>query len=396
MDARFGGTDREVAELERIVAEVTEVQRVLVENHPGLAQADRAAHQQQIAAGRVVLEVGAVLPVELDGVGLFVPGARATGIGRISTGLGCPHLETDPDFLGLMFAFQTPNRERVDFLAINDPGAPTDTAEEFMALLAATAASAGAEVPFGGTGQLDLGNLTAAQAKLFNALRKRLGLIRATGIYLHIARQTARTARSSSAVQTYWTGVVEASGTPGKFVFVPAAAVNEHRPLRPGARYLTVDWARRSAAGDILFDVHWIPFLSEEKTPLEKASEAWSEDHAVHVGTVTFQRTDPTSRDARHIALLAWEMGANPGNWVGARAGEPRAAFPGTTFTAGRQLAYARGQAARDVLPPAAYADFFDTGAIAPDLALELEKRHAAKVAAGHAVVEAAAAGDAC
>jgi hypothetical protein len=337
-----------------------------------------------------VLEVGAVLPVELDGVGLFVPGARAVGIGRISTGLGCPHLETDPDFLGLMLAFQTANRERVDFLAINDPGAPTDTAEEFMALLAATAASAGAEVPFGGAGQLDLGNLTASQAKLFNALRKRLGLIRATGIYLHIGRQTARTVTSSSAVQTYWTGVVEASGTPGKFVFVPAAAVNEHRPLRPGARYLTVDWVRRSAAGDIVFDVHWIPFISEEKTPLEKTTEAWAEDHAVHVGTVTFPRTEPAAREARLIALLASEMGANPGNWVGARAGEPRAAFPGTTFTAGRQLAYARSQEARDVLPVSTYQEFFDSGIIGEALAAELERRQAAKAAAGHAAFEAA------
>jgi hypothetical protein len=393
MGARFGGTDAEVAALERVVAEVTEVQRVLVENHPALAVPDRAAHQQQIGAGRVVLEVGAVLPVELDGVGLFEPGARAVGIGRISTGLGCPHLETDPDFLGLMLAFRTRSGERVDFLGINDRGAPTDTVEEFMALLAATAASAGAEVPFGGAGQLDLGNLTATQAKLFNALRKRLGVIRATGIFLHIARQTTRTARSSSAVQTYWTGVVEASGTPGKFAFVPATVVNEHRPLRPGARYLSEDWARRVAAGDIVFDVHWIPFVSEQKTPLEKTSEAWAEDHAVHVATATFPQADAASRDARLIALLASEMGANPGNWVCVRDGEPRAAFPATTFTAGRQLAYARSQDAREVLAASAYEEFFDSGIIGPDLVIELEKRHAAKVAARHAVTDAAAAG---
>jgi hypothetical protein len=262
-----------------------------------------------------------------------------------------------------------------------------------MALLAATAASAGAEVPFGGAGQLDLGNLTATQAKLFNALRKRLGVIRATGIFLHIARQTTRTARSSSAVQTYWTGVVEASGTPGKFAFVPATVVNEHRPLRPGARYLSEDWARRVAAGDIVFDVHWIPFVSEQKTPLEKTSEAWAEDHAVHVATATFPQADAASRDARLIALLASEMGANPGNWVCVRDGEPRAAFPATTFTAGRQLAYARSQDAREVLAASAYEEFFDSGIIGPDLVIELEKRHAAKVAARHAVTDAAAAG---
>jgi hypothetical protein len=386
MDWHFDGSPETVEALGRTVSEIPQIQRTLVEHHAGLQRPDRAAHQQQIAAGKVTFRVATVLPPELDGVGLFRPGSAAIGIGRISTGLGCPHLETDPDFLGLMLSFQTTARERVDFLGINDPTAPTDTVEEFVSLLAATAAAAGTEVPFGAVGQLDLGNLTATQARMFEALRERLGTLRATSIYLHLVHQTTRTARSSSAIQQYWTGVVEAGGTPGKFTFIPTAGVNEHRALRPGQHHLTVDWEARCKADDIGFDVRWIPFANESATPLDKMSASWSEAQSVPVGTVTFPRSDPETSEGRLLALLASEMGANPGHWVGTRAGEPRPEFPATRFTAARQLAYALGQKTRDALPEAAYQEFFDRGgAIGPELERELLRRYEEKREAGHA-----------
>ncbi len=385
MRTRFLGTRQEVEALTRIIAEIPEVQQTLVQNHPALRLADRAAHQQQIGAGRVVLEVRNHLPRELEGIGLFFPGMTTTGIGRISTGLGCPHLETDPDFLGLMLAFQTTAKERVDFLAINDPSAPTDTVEQFMALLAATAAAAGTSTPFGEIGRLDLGKLTAAQARLFGSLRKRLGFRRASALYLHLIRQTTRTAHSSSVVQQYWTGIVEVGDRPAKFTLVPAVDVNRHRALRPGPRYLTEDWEQRIRQQDIVLVLRWIPFLSERATPMEKLAAPWSEAHALSIGTVAFAQTDPDSRDARLIALLASDMGANPGNWVGTRLGEPRRPFPATTFTAARQLAYATSQQSRGALQPSAYQEFFDLdGTIGPELERELLRRHEEKVTEGH------------
>jgi hypothetical protein len=95
----------------------------------------------------VVFRVAAALPPQFQGVGLFQPRAEHIGIGRISTGLGTPHLETNPDFLGAMFAFQTRDGNRVDFLGINDPTAPTDNHRDFMSVLYATSESAGAEMP---------------------------------------------------------------------------------------------------------------------------------------------------------------------------------------------------------------------------------------------------------
>ena len=122
----FRPSQQDLARLAAEVVAIPELQATLVENHPDVALRDRVAHQYQIAGGRVTLKVAAQLPEALAGLGLFQPGAEHIGIGRVSTGLGCPHAETDPDFLGLMLAFQTPDGRRVDFLAINDPASPTD------------------------------------------------------------------------------------------------------------------------------------------------------------------------------------------------------------------------------------------------------------------------------
>jgi len=129
---------------DELASQIPGVQRTLVDRHPQLTMPDRGAHQQQIAGSIVTLDVARQLPPELAGLGIFAAGSTHTGIGRISTGLGCPHTETDADFLGLMVAFRTAAGRRVDFVTINDPTSPTDTPEEFVALLKATADAAGA------------------------------------------------------------------------------------------------------------------------------------------------------------------------------------------------------------------------------------------------------------
>src|SRR5262245_8827567 len=151
MSAIFNPTAEETRVLETVISEITRVQDRLVNNHPQLTRPDRGAHQQQLAGGKVVLTLERSLPPALDGLGIFVhdgsPGPHFAGIGRMSTGLGCPHAETDPDFLGLMVAFQSRSGRRIDFITINDPTSPTDTPEEFVALLQATADAAGSAGP---------------------------------------------------------------------------------------------------------------------------------------------------------------------------------------------------------------------------------------------------------
>jgi hypothetical protein len=180
------------------------------------------------------------VPPALEGLGVFEAAHRAAGplvgIGRISTGLGCPHAETDADFLGLMVAFRTPAGRRIDLITINDPTSPTDTPEEFLALLKATADAARA------TG------LLASQATLLASLVRHAGLA-AVGIAAHVTAQTSRTVRSSTAYQQYWTGIVRARDVLGKFTFVPTTDVS---PVASrGSTVFTDDWRARQSAGDL-------------------------------------------------------------------------------------------------------------------------------------------------
>ena len=379
MAQRYAPTPDERRTLEQLAEEVAGVQQTLVENHPKLTQPDRGAHQPQLGAGKVLLHVNDSLPPELDRLGIFTPtGATPSiGIGRMSNGLGCPHAETEADFLGLMVAFRSADGHRVDFITINDPGAPTDTPREFLALLKATADAAV------GTDGAGLVNMLASQTRLLAGLVRHAGL-QAPAIATQVIRQTARTTRSSTAYQQYWTGVVRARDVLGKFTFVPVHDVNQHRPSEADARYLTADWTRRQAAGPIEFRLYWIPFLDERRTPLKDLTRAWEEDHRALVGTVTFPVADPAALETKLVALLATEMGANQGNWIEDDRGEAVPDLPATEYTAARFLAYRVSQRMRNALPEAEYASFFDTGAIEPALAAELLRRYRQKRAGGH------------
>ena len=364
--------------LEQLAERVADVQRTLVANHPDLQSPDRGAHQQQLAGGKVLLTIDDQLPRELDGLGIFQRGsAPRVGIGRISTGLGCPHAETDPDFLGLMAAFQSDDGRRVDFITINHGGAPTDTPAEFIALLKATADAAGGEHSPG------VVSLFASQARLLAALVRHAGT-RAPAIATQVIRQTSRTTGSSSAFQPYWTGVVRARDTLGKFTFVPARGVNGKRPASAGPRYLSLDWRTLQAGGALEFRLHWIPFLSEQETPLKDLTREWAEEHKVPVGRVVFPAAAADSREARLEALLASEMGANQGNWIEDDRSVTSSGLPSTEYTAARFLAYRVSQRLRNALPDDAYASFFQKGEIGPTLAAELVSRYRQKRTARH------------
>ncbi len=378
----FRPNQQDLERIDRDVGEMPAIQQKLVTRHPDLKVGDRVAHQYQIAGSKVSLQIESQLPENLAGVGLFEPGAVHIGIGRVSTGLGCPHLETDPDFLGLMLAFQTKGGQRVDFLGINDPGSPTDTHQEFMKLLDATAEGAGAEPPFGsGAGELDIPNLLASNLRVASSLIDSLGFIRGFGTAGHVLRQTWRTARSSTAYQRYWTGVVETGGIPGKFVVVPVTDENKLRSLTPGEWHLSEEWRDRQAKGPVVFNMHWLPFIDEKVTSLTDLTEGWEERPHL-IGQVTFPQSDGTSEQDRLWAALAVEMGANPGNWV--RNKDNSIPEPGTEFTCARKFAYRISQAGRDVLPEAAYTQMFASGEIDGTMAEELERRRAKKKGMGH------------
>ncbi len=319
MPTFFDPTPEERKVLEAIARQIPDVQRTLVRNHPQLTMPDRGAHQQQLAGSKVLLTVADTLPPELDGLGIFQRSTPARiGIGRMSTGLGCPHAETNADFLGLMVAFRTSEGRRIDFVTINDPTSPTDTPEEFLALLKATADAASTD------------NQLATQALLVGALLRH-ARHKAPAIALHVAAQTFRTVRSTSAYQQYWTGIVRARDVLGKFTFIPTGDVEP----RAGCRRrvlptLTADWHTRQSAGPLEFELRWIPFLNENDTSLDNLTKSWESDHEVPVGTVTFPKTDFHPTEARLTELLAHRARRQPRELAGD--GFPRGAVARDTL----------------------------------------------------------------
>jgi hypothetical protein len=269
-----------------------------------------------------------------------------------------------------MVAFTTAAGRRIDFITINDPTSPTDTPEEFLALLQATADAAGTA------------NMFAQQAKLLLSLARHAGL-KAPAIGIHVTRQTDRTVRSSSAYQQYWTGVVRARDVLGKFTFVPVGETAAGHDQARGPRHLSDDWRARQSAGPLEFRLEWIRFLSERETPIADLTTPWQDGHRAVVGSVTFPKSDSTTRAARLTALLASELGANPGNWDETSDG-PRTGLPATRFTAARSLAYRESQKNRGALAEEAYAAFFADGTISDALSHELIRRYREKRAAGH------------
>ncbi len=365
------------------VSEIPAIQQKTLSKNKDLRCPDRVAHEYQIAGGKVMFKVADDLPIPLKGVGLFQPGAEYTGIGRISTGMGTPHIETNPDFLGARLSFQTTGGQRIDFLGINDPAAPTDNHKDFMSVMHATGESAGAHFPvIGEWGAYEVFDLIAQQAEFGDALKDRMGWVKAGKTLAHLTKQSIRAAYSSTAYQTYWTGIEEIGGTAGKFMLVPTRDENQRPGFRPGERHLSHEWKTRQGAGDIEFQLFWISYLNEEETPTSELTRRWDQTHKQLAGKVWFPKTDLDSSEAVLWATLASEMGANPGNWVHNQ--ENNIQEPATQFGLARKLAYQKSQDGRGALPPAAYQSVFATGKIGEELEQELNKRRDAKTKAGH------------
>jgi len=93
-------------------------------------------------------------------------------------------------------------------------------------------------------------------------------------------------------------------------------------------------------------------------------------------------RKKPARSPEEFIALLASELGGNPGKWQ-ETTDVPEGQLPSTRFTAARFLAYRLSQQHRRALPEDSYRSFFDKGEISDTLAATLVARYKEKQAAG-------------
>lgn len=115
---------------------------------------------------------------------------------------------------------------------------------------------------------------------------------------------------------------------------------------------------------------------------MRELTERWDEEHKQPVGTVIFPKTDPDSEEAKLWAILASEIGANPGNWVHDK--ENTIKEPATEFGAARKNAYRISQEGRGALDQKWYQSVFDTRRISAELSQELTRRCAEKEKARH------------
>jgi hypothetical protein len=377
----FRPTPQDMDRIAGEVAAIPAMQQQFRDKAAGLKVRDRVAHQYQIAGSRVSLRIASRLPANLDGVGLFVPDADYVGLARLSTGLGCPHLETDPDFIGMMLAFATCEGQRIDFLGINDPTAPSPNHRAFMTLMQAAIDGTAATAPLiGGLGKRNLPDLLYGNTLVMLGLIRRMGFFGGLRAAAHALAQTARSAVSHTAYQTFWGGIVEAGGSPGKMMVTPDADENAWF-LRAGARHLTEEWRQRQAHGPVHFNLHWLPYIDERATPTDDMTRRWEERPEL-IGRLTFPQADLASEEARLWAALTVEMGATPAHWAANARND--IAEPGTAFGVARKIAYQMSQQGRGALPEALYAHVFQGSEIGEPLATELRRRRAAKLQQGH------------
>ena len=118
------------------------------------------------------------------------------------------------------------------------------------------------------------------------------------------------------------------------------------------------------------------------ETPVADLTTAWRDSHKVRVATVAFPQVNLDARPAKLTALLASELGANPGNWQEAPDDSGDADLPSTRFTAARALAYRASQKHRGALPEESYQSFFEKGEVGDALAATLIARYKEKRAA--------------
>ena len=261
----FDPTPEQQRELEDIAAAIPGVQKTFVVNHPQREAPDRGAHQQQIAGVEGDADRGRHAaactgqPRRLSST----PIRSAAGRHRQdSTGLGCPHAETDADFLGLMVAFRTRGRtpHRPDHHRRSDDRRPTRRKSSSRSCRRPPMPRAPPAC-------------SPHRPRCWQAWRGTPGFGAGASPRTSPRRRTGRCVRRS-AYQRYWTGIVRARDVLGKFTFVPASEVGRGRVAR--CTRFTDDWRARQSAGDLAFDLRWIPFIDDRRTPAEDLTRPWA------------------------------------------------------------------------------------------------------------------------
>jgi hypothetical protein len=263
--------------------------------------ADRALHAKANGGLVAELRIKDDVPEPLK-VGIFAKSGTHRTYVRYSNGAGARQNDKAPDVRGIaMKVLGVPGKKLIpaledattqDFLLVRAPTAPTRTAEEFMALVAA--AEKPALLPF--------------------RLMFKVGLVRAVKI-LSTTLGGLRAPMMPLASTTYYSIAPIMWGKHAvKLVLAPRDAAPAAPSTRGAQDGLGEELAARLASGPVTYDLRAQLFADEATTPIEDPSVEWTEAAAPAqtVAELVIAKQDPTSSAGRKLAAFVETLSFDP------------------------------------------------------------------------------------
>jgi len=288
-----GSAEAERLIFERYVRDILRIQLKL-KKRTGASSIERASHAKMLLG--VVNAKLRVLPdiPERFRVGHFQPDREYAVTIRFSNANGAYRPDDKRDLRGAAIRIRVSDQESQDLLVANYPTAHVRNARQFVAFAKAMAGSWVLRIP---RLILHLGPLEA---------------LRTIGNLLKATRRRVR----SLALESYWSrgSILWGDGGPVRYLLRPAANTPGAPMPASSPDYLRKEMVARLRSGDIAFDLHLQPFVSERTTPIEDFATTWKEkvSRPVLVATLTIPRQDLDAAVGRATERLVDQLSFNP------------------------------------------------------------------------------------
>jgi hypothetical protein len=293
-----GGPEAERLVFERLAVDIMQVQ-MTTKRRAKRTNVQRAFHAKAVfTATDAELCFIDDLPTELR-AGFAQPGKRYTTIVRLSNADGAGQADYKPDLRGIALRVKIDDKVTHDLLATNFPVSHARNARQFVAFAKATA---------GGT----LGRIVGLTRLAFQ-----FGPSEVVRMVSNVRR--ARRTVPSLALETYWSrGAIRWGQTLAvRYLLRPAVgAPPAPRPDNHDPDFLSKEFARRLASGEVRFELWLQKFVDARATSIEDTAVEWTEQVSppVKVATLIVRKpgstAPPTLAESRLIECLPF----NPWN----------------------------------------------------------------------------------
>jgi Animal haem peroxidase len=267
----------------------------------GAPRVQRAFHAKAVLGvqnARLVLRED--LPFDLRH-GCFQPGAEYQVTVRLSNASPVHQPDSVKDLHGVALRIDGGCGQVHDLLMTNFPVSPAANAREFVAMAKAVAGRRSA-----------LSRTLAVVVKL----PPQVGVRTAVRIIRNL--QVSVRPVQSLALETYWSrgSILWGDAGPVRYLLRPLPVPSVPRSAASGDDGLRADLIRRLAVGDIAFELAVQRFVSEERTPVEDTSRAWTDQDAppIPVASLVIPSQDLSTAEAQLVASRVEQLAFNPWN----------------------------------------------------------------------------------